>query len=435
MFWKIIKDKGLTDYHTLTILRAIAFVSISLSLLFLLTMYLKSFITAQIYIVYAIIAVFSAILAISYATNSAFKTALAFSFLTPFWYSLGTLITGIGIEAGTCAMVNIAVAFAFYDRKPKVNIIAILWGIMIFIGSLAYVEIYGPIFEEAIPIPLFRITVISVCSGIIASVILLYSRQNRTLIKDLKANNKILKEVKNELESFSYMASHDLQGPLRNINGFINLAERRINDGNISEAKEFLHMSKEGSSKLSELLTDMLAISRIGKVKLKEVVDLHTVLADVREQLYTEFPNAIIKSDVLPHYECNRTEFFLLFSNLIKNGIKYNESKIPSVDVSFKIGSKCIELVISDNGIGIEEEEQKNIFNFFHRTNKMHTDGSGLGLGICKKIVDVYQGELSIDSTLGKGSSFKIKLPIKGVQLKKLPLKVQDEVKLSPSFS
>jgi len=410
------KDGYIKTDNFKLIVRMISILSISLSILFLSIIYLTDYQTPETYVIHWIVAVFSLVLVTSLISNSDFYSAIAFSFLTPFWYSIGSIIVGTGIEAGTAAMVNVAAAFVFYDKYPRLKVFAIVWGLVIFVSSLIYIEFYGPLYPEVNKIPVLRLAILAVCTVIIGSVILLYSIQNRRLIESLESNNSELEEVKSELESFSYMASHDLQAPLRNINGFINLAQRRVESGDIDEAKEFLSLSKEGSQKLSNLLKDMLAINRIGKVKSKESIHLNALFREARIQLLSEFPTSSITADKLPSYLCNRTELYLLFSNIMKNGLKYNRTNNPAVHLAYRRKSASIHLIFTDNGIGISDEEQMKIFNYFHRSNKIHTEGSGLGLGICKKIVDVYSGQIKIHSTLDRGSTFTIILPIEGVE-------------------
>jgi light-regulated signal transduction histidine kinase (bacteriophytochrome) len=174
---------------------------------------------------------------------------------------------------------------------------------------------------------------------------------------------------------------------------------------------------KSGAQQMNTLVQDILEISTLNNPdeKKKTKVDLNEVLTKVQANLTEEInsKNAVVNADVLPYYYCDEAEFLLLFQNMIQNGIKYNESKIPTIDISSQRTKKQLLISFKDNGIGIDNEYHSQIFQFFKR---LHTSekyqGTGLGLGLCKKIVNSYGGDIEVDSVSGKGSTFRIKLEL-----------------------
>jgi light-regulated signal transduction histidine kinase (bacteriophytochrome) len=236
---------------------------------------------------------------------------------------------------------------------------------------------------------------------------------------ELKAANEKLRKSNEELEQFTYLASHDLKEPLRNISSFVTLIQRRIKKINIPELNEYFDFVILNTKRMYSLVEDVLVLSRINNHEplASSPVDLNDVIQDVQMGLDTLIreKKAHITTDHLPTVEAPRAHLFLVFKNLIENGIKYNESVKPQVHIYYSIHQEknCYQFTVSDNGIGVDIKYQTQIFEMFKRLNNREKyTGSGMGLAICKKILARYGGEIWIQSEENKGSTFYFTLPV-----------------------
>ena len=226
-----------------------------------------------------------------------------------------------------------------------------------------------------------------------------------------------LHEKNTELQEFSHIASHDLKEPLRTISVFSKLL-RDKHESELSEnAKQYLSFIESGTMRMNTLLEDLAEYSMVDGVK-QEVcaVDLNKILKDVISDLQgiIQETKTIIKYDKLPIVKANESHMAQLFQNLISNGIKFQakgKSTVPQITISSFSKDEFHTITFTDNGIGIAKEYIDTIFGKFKRlNNKDEYEGTGLGLATCKKIVEFYNGEISIESELGLGTTFKIKL-------------------------
>ncbi len=238
--------------------------------------------------------------------------------------------------------------------------------------------------------------------------------QKRT--KELEVKNKELVVSNQELERFAYIASHDLKEPLRNISSFANLIDRKTTLAGNKELKEYASFIVKGTKQMYTLIESILRFSEIKKQPDSELssVDLNNTIAEIKNHLSVQLneKNAKITFEKLPTISGDENQLFLLFKNLIENGLKYNDSESPQIAIDCEEKNDCFLLTVKDNGIGIKEEYSKEIFKMFKRLhNRAEYSGSGMGLSICKKIVDSYNGEIWVESELEKGSNFYIQFP------------------------
>ena len=255
--------------------------------------------------------------------------------------------------------------------------------------------------------------------------------QNKNLEQAIKERTKELETSNEELERFAYIASHDLKTPLRSIVSFTSLLERKLKGHDNEQVHEYLSYIKNGGLRLNNLISNTLKYSKVSSQKNENSdgdtpgVDLNTVLEEVEVFLspYIKERSAkIIKHNSLPWLQANHSSMVLLLQNLIENSIKYNESTQPIVEISSIKKDAFISIFVKDNGIGIPSEYYDRVFVMFSRLhNQGEYEGSGLGLSICKKIVDQLGGQICIDSEVAEGCVFEIKIPLDLVVQKGLP--------------
>ncbi len=221
-----------------------------------------------------------------------------------------------------------------------------------------------------------------------------------------------------ELEQFAYIASHDLREPLRSISAFTDLLSKRYKGKLDKDADEFIRFILEGTGRMDSLINDLLAYSSVISGKLNiETVDSRKILTRVIANLSVDIEkaNAIITSDELPVVSVNPMQMEQVLQNLISNGIKFQGEAPPIVHTSAAINDDEWVFSVKDNGIGINAEHQAKIFDMFQRLHGKSTyEGTGIGLAICKKVVELHGGKIWIESEEGKGCTFYFTIPCAG---------------------
>ncbi len=221
-----------------------------------------------------------------------------------------------------------------------------------------------------------------------------------------------------ELERFAYVASHDLQEPLRMVSSYTQLLSKRYKGKLDSNADEFINYAVDGASRMQKLINDLLALSRVGtQAKPSEPVDTAVTLARVLSDMQTTIETAhavIIKPDHLPTVMADGTQVHQLFQNLIGNALKFKGEATPRVEITVEPveDGTFWQFSFRDNGIGIEPQYFERIFIIFQRLHSKESyPGTGIGLAICKKIVERHGGKLWVDSKVGAGTTFFFTLP------------------------
>jgi len=243
-------------------------------------------------------------------------------------------------------------------------------------------------------------------------------------ITELKRTENQLKETITELErsneelqSFAYITSHDLQEPLRNIASFAQLLQRRYKGKLDEDADEFLNFMVEGATRMKNMIQGLLEYSRIDKTDkgFKETnMNFKVEKAIENLQSIINESNAEITHDNLPAVVANPNQMIRIFQNLISNAIKFKKPQYPpKIHISCKKKKDEYIFSVSDNGIGIEKQYIDRIFEVFKRLHTMDEyEGTGIGLAIVKRIIDHHGGKIWVESELGKGSTFYFTLPI-----------------------
>jgi PAS domain S-box-containing protein len=230
-----------------------------------------------------------------------------------------------------------------------------------------------------------------------------------------------LKRSNDELEQFAYVASHDLQEPLRMVASYTQLLAKRYQGRLDSDADEFIAYAVDGCNRMQRLIKDLLSYSRSGaNIGTLQPISGETALEEALANLQVtiEENGAVVTHDALPVILTDETQLVQLFQNLVGNAIKYRSAEIPHVNVSAtRNGRKEWIFSVQDNGLGIEPRYFDKIFVLFQRLHgRDEFEGTGIGLAMCKKIVDRLGGRIWVDSEPGKGSTFSFALPAGGVQ-------------------
>ena len=243
-----------------------------------------------------------------------------------------------------------------------------------------------------------------------------------------KAENKIkealesIKKSNSELEQFAYVASHDLQEPLRMITSFLSQLEKKYGTSLDDKAKEYIFYAVDGAKRMRQIILDLLEYSRVGKSNDKLTsINLNEIINEVKI-LHANQINELganILNEEMPVIIGFKTPIRHLFQNIISNGLKYHRNNVPPViDIKVRKLAKEWEFTISDNGIGIEKQYFDKIFEIFQRLHsKDEYSGTGIGLAITRKIVDNLGGKIWVNSELGHGSSFHFTIPFQQNQL------------------
>ena len=217
-----------------------------------------------------------------------------------------------------------------------------------------------------------------------------------------------------ELEQFAYIASHDLQEPLRMVASYTQLLARRYKGELDADADTFIDFAVDGAKRMQRLIQDLLAYSRVGtKGKLLLETSSETALSEALTNLRgsIEERHAVVTHDALPNVVADEAQLIQLFQNLVGNAIKYHDNGVPEVHVSAQKHDSRWMFTVRDNGLGIEEKYFEKIFGMFQRLHKREEfDGTGIGLAICKKIVERHGGQISVESQPGSGSTFRFSL-------------------------
>ena len=243
-----------------------------------------------------------------------------------------------------------------------------------------------------------------------------HERVLKGLNEELAIRANELLDSNKELEKFAYVASHDLQEPLRMVASFLQLLEKKYGNQLDDKAKEYIGYAVGGAKRMKELILDMLEYSRVSSSAIQyENVNVNKIVEEVKLNLLPsiENENATIIVGNLPTVKGIKSQIFQLIQNLVGNAMKY-KSKDRNVVVTIAASEleKEWEISISDNGIGIDEQHYEKIFVIFQRLHhKNEYTGTGIGLAICKKIVDKHGGRIWVQSEVGNGSSFIFTIP------------------------
>ncbi|MFP5042127.1 PAS domain S-box protein [Parasediminibacterium sp. JCM 36343] len=236
-------------------------------------------------------------------------------------------------------------------------------------------------------------------------------KELKQLAGEIEARNKELGNINQELEQFAYVASHDLQEPLRMITGFISLLQKKYSDVLDDNGRKYLSIIVDGAVRMRTIITDILDYSRLNKAEAEHTpVDLNRILKEIAQVHLSgiQTPLPLIELDNMPTIIADKTAMQQLFSNLISNALKYQvPGTQPIVKIKAQDNGASWQFSVADNGIGILPQFYDKVFAVFQRLHsKEEYAGTGIGLAICKKIVQNHHGEIWIEPTMGGGATF-----------------------------
>jgi signal transduction histidine kinase len=235
-----------------------------------------------------------------------------------------------------------------------------------------------------------------------------------SLMREKIKEEKLIKNNR-ELQEFASIVSHDLRAPLRNINSFAQILVRRNKDKFDDKDQEYVQFILSGVKQSSQLIEDLLNYSRMDKnIGKPETLDLNDIVLQIlnNNNNYLGERNVSMNIDVMPTIKAHTSLIVLIWQNLILNGVKYNESENPTIEVGWKKQNEEDIFFVKDNGIGIPPQYQEEIFRMFRR---LHTsdqyEGTGIGLAFCKRVIEFYEGNIWFESVKDEGTTFFFTLP------------------------
>jgi PAS domain S-box-containing protein len=233
--------------------------------------------------------------------------------------------------------------------------------------------------------------------------------------EDLLRTSRELERSNKDLESFAYIASHDLQEPLRTITGFLQLLEHRIGNQLDEKTKQYIQYAVDGSKRMHQMITDLLSYSRVNMQALSPKTlnlrdALEHALSSTRKSI--EDSGASIVIEDLPSVRADASQMLQVFQNLLGNAIKFRSERPLKIQIGARKEQQSWVLWVKDNGIGLDPKQSDRIFQVFQRLHsRQKYAGSGIGLSICKKIIERHGGSIWVESTPNVGSTFFFTLP------------------------
>lgn len=243
------------------------------------------------------------------------------------------------------------------------------------------------------------------------------AQHNLELEQRVRDRTAELEHVNRELEMFSYSVSHDLRAPLRAVQGFAEIIARRHRSSLNEEGQRYFDYIVDAGGQMNQLITDLLDYSRLGRQHVRlGTIPLRKLLLDVIEMLrpqVTKYGAQIELVETLPEVRGDKTLLMQIFANLLENGMIYQRPGVaPVLRVDCTIEPEAVVVRVADNGLGIDPEFHDKIFNVFQRLHSAeHYPGTGIGLAIVRRSVELLNGSIWLESTIGVGSQFYVKLP------------------------
>ena len=308
----------------------------------------------------------------------------------------------------------------FSRRKPVIILVSyllLLWASLeYYMSRHAHLENFSPTLLDEITAPLATLIGIYLVINDYKKKVKNKEKSLRIALENAQIQNEKLNIANAELERFAFATSHDLKTPVRAIVSFLNLIEIKIKKKEYADLEHYITFAKDGGLQINRLISEILEFSKLNVNQTLErtEVDLDTIFNKnvTNLQGYISAKNAKVESGILGKITSNELFVGLLFQNLLENAIKFNKSEQPLVKVTVKKEEKGTSILFQDNGIGIEKEFHETVFHIFNRLhNQQDYAGTGMGLAICKKIMERLGGTISLSSEIGVGTTFILFFP------------------------
>ncbi len=327
------------------------------------------------------------------------------------------LLHGWGIRLEPVYLMIILMCIFFFKRRLTIIFSGFVVLVFIAVATLLFTAtVQPPLADRILPtVPLMYLVFSAVASIILVRKVL---DENEEFNELAISQNETLAKKNKQLEKFTYIASHDLKTPIRNVTSFARLIERDLQKEEYERLAEHLEFIQSSALQMSALVEDILQISTVdyADADVRGTHELDQIVEQVSQALLNDSktPTAKVINKGLPSYYCSASEMYLVFQNLIQNGLKYNQDAEPTVEIWAENGNGQLKIHVHDNGIGIEPEYHDQVFEFFKRLHSSSEyEGTGLGLALCKRIIEGYDGHIRLESKVGQGSTFVVELPVK----------------------
>lgn len=320
------------------------------------------------------------------------------------------------------------------QRMPRYLLQSVLlasWALYVAVALYLFLADAG-IGMAAWPVPrpnlLAYVALACIAAGMVGIAVVARSIELATVrrnLGELEHAQRELERSNRELEQFAYVASHDLKEPLRMVAGYTQLLSMRYGDRLDPKGRSFLGFATEGASRLQRMVDDLLAYSRVRREPgALQPVHLEETMAAVRIHLkgLLEERGVDLRVGAMPTVLADRGQMVQLLLNLIQNAVKFSPQDRPVVEVGAQREGDHVEVWVRDHGIGIQPQQQERIFQIFQRLHlREEYEGNGIGLAVCRKIVEQYGGRIWVESAPGQGSTFHATLPAKAPTPPRLP--------------
>ena len=350
-----------------------------------------------------------------------FKSAYILILLTTNFLIAYSICT-YGKEGSIQTFVPILIIFIFILFEKTSH--RILFGIITtasFFTAFAYIDLVNPeLHERTFKFDYylnvgFAIVACAILSHLVMSSLKKRNNEIRLKISELESKNSVIAHQNQEMDLFTSMASHDLKTPVRTINAFLGLLKKegQIND---PKSQEYLNHAIIGANQLNTLVNGISAFKNVEeKTNSESFEDTNKILDEVVSSLGLRDNNSVrLTMSKLPDLSMSKAHIQQIFQNLIENGINNNESVVKKIDVTYILHTETVEIKVSDNGIGIDQNYLEYVFEPFKKIDSSQ-NSAGLGLHICNKIVTLYNGDIKANSN-PNGTTISISLPRKLVR-------------------
>lgn len=413
--FNFIKNRGVSDSHVeenhlTSLLNIISFLSfLGAFSVFLISFYYQDYVYTAITLY---ITIYFLLIPVLHHFTSIENARLFYGVMTPFWYCGAQLLVGGYFGQDIAAGGTALIVYLIYKEQVPLRNKLLLFNFLLFTLTSLYISFYEPLLGT-FEYPLDELMVAYICIGWISIIFFFYDSKLNNIIETLKTKNVELTQKTSELKQFNFIASHDLKNPLTNIINFAGLLKLQDPDN----FNEYLSFIKSNAALMNNLIEGVVEVSNTDYVSSpKEVVELNLntiaklVVGNMEEEI--QLKKAIVKFDSLPQILGDANDFLSVFQKLIHNGIKFNQSAIPTININATFQEDFFKIHFKDNGIGIQHEYHQQIFGFFKKLhNQTKYTGAGLGLSLCQKIILKYKGTIDLESTPNKSSTFSLVLP------------------------